>query len=301
MTMSFMIPLAESNNHQTPFDCKEITARPIHFADVVDDFDDNDIRQRHAHAQLVYNQQFGDCNLPFMEDRLNNEDRLALFEATLILARHTSASEDVDRANAMAASPELADILTASHIERLSIINFIARNFDKAAQYSAMIDSAALLPRIVNTPLKEAGRPLAPPRLLVPSHGDDNTVGYTVRQIDLPQNGIVVISHPQCVFSAAAMEHINDSDRISAIFRERSIWIFPPSTIIGERSFPKKTLPAQLFGVAYRYGDFPQLDNWDLPSFYFFRDGRLVHQFTGWPRSGESSPLLEEGLRRIAP
>lgn len=49
---------------------------------------------------------------------------------------------------------------------------------------------------------------------------------------------------------------------------------------------------------AYDLGEWPMIDDWATPIFYFLRDGRLVAKVIGWPRGGRVAGL-ETAIRDV--
>ena len=44
--------------------------------------------------------------------------------------------------------------------------------------------------------------------------------------------------------------------------------------------------------LADQRADWPALDSWGTPTFYFFQRGALVSKVRGWPRAGRRAELL---------
>jgi len=44
--------------------------------------------------------------------------------------------------------------------------------------------------------------------------------------------------------------------------------------------------------LAYDYHEWPMIDRWYTPVFYFLRNGRLVSEVIGWPRAGRKTEIV---------
>lgn len=111
---------------------------------------------------------------------------------------------------------------------------------------------------------------------------------------------VVVISHPKCHFSARAVADIERSPVLLGIFQEHSTWITPQD---GDIDVPNlaawnhahKIPPT---AVTYRQSEWPMFHNWATPTFYFFKDGKLVREVSGWPPGGNEE-ALRAALREV--
>lgn len=106
---------------------------------------------------------------------------------------------------------------------------------------------------------------------------------------------IIVISHPLCHFTRDAVSAIEQDSTLSKIFSENSFWIAPV-----DRNVHFETLQAwnlkhsgAEFSVAYRREDWQQIDYWGTPTFYFFKDNKMIEKVTGWPDSGRREELIQ--------
>jgi hypothetical protein len=120
-----------------------------------------------------------------------------------------------------------------------------------------------------------------------------------VRQVSvLPKTGIVVIAHPLCHFSLDAVDAIHHDPVLGPIFRDHSKWLAPPDQLLSVREFQEwnEKYPEAVLSIAYRENDWQIVDEWATPTFYFFRDGRLIRKVGGW--HGDTSEL-SDGLRSL--
>lgn len=103
----------------------------------------------------------------------------------------------------------------------------------------------------------------------------------------LPEGGVhvVVVSHPACAFSRAAMAAAASDASLSRRL-DGVLWIAPPDERlqldqIASWNERHPTTPIQLAGPRSAW---PMLDTWATPTFYLIAQGKVVKQFSGWPR-----------------
>lgn len=129
--------------------------------------------------------------------------------------------------------------------------------------------------------------------------------GALLRQgIDLSKGPrLVVVSHPGCGFSKNAWEAIvEDADIVQAI-GEVGIVLASASTALDDRLFTEWNFAGgevPVF-VADDERDWPEINYWGTPTFYFYLDGALKRKMVGWRR--EESParlaLMRVGFSEI--
>jgi len=106
---------------------------------------------------------------------------------------------------------------------------------------------------------------------------------------------IVAVSHPMCRFTRKAIAAIEADAGLRAIFRDKAHWIAPVDRRLYLdvlRSW-NQDHPLTQFSVAWARDDWPGIDHWGTPTFYFFARGKLVAKVTGWPEEGRREELIE--------
>lgn len=105
---------------------------------------------------------------------------------------------------------------------------------------------------------------------------------------------IVAVSHPMCRFTRSAIAAIEADARLARIFGDHAYWVAP-----ADRRLHLDVLrawgqdhPLTPFAIAWRRDEWPEIDHWNTPTFYFFKRGRPVAKVTGWPDEGRKSELL---------
>jgi hypothetical protein len=104
---------------------------------------------------------------------------------------------------------------------------------------------------------------------------------------------IVVIASPLCHFCQRAIRSIESDASLRPVIRHHAIWIVPP-----DQSTPFATVatwnhahPHEQMAYAYRREEWPMVERWETPVFYFFKEGRVVSKVRGWPIAGRKAEI----------
>ena len=132
--------------------------------------------------------------------------------------------------------------------------------------------------------------------------------GPTVLRVDLAEHKltrqaldirsgtkIIVISHPLCHFSRNAVQAIEQDAVLSVIFKKDSVWIAPTDRRLYVKTLQdwNRSHPVIQYSLAYDLREWPMVDSWATPTFYFLKNGMLVDKVTGWPEEGQREALIE--------
>jgi len=128
---------------------------------------------------------------------------------------------------------------------------------------------------------------------------DGRVLGRRVVLLKAPAQVIVVIS-PLCHFAQGGIHDIESDPALGTTFQRHAIWLVPP---IGEPSFESVTEwnrvhPRSQMTFAYSLDEWWMLDRWETPTFYFFKDGKLVSEIVGW-KGQQSKSKIELALASI--
>lgn len=158
-----------------------------------------------------------------------------------------------------------------------------ARMFDeaRALQHAHPSDGMELLPEI-----RMASGIEGPTAWSVSA--DDRRLTEQLLDLRVPAT-IVVVSSPLCGYSQATVAAIADDHVLGPVFAHRAQWLAPPS---GRLDFDllqewNRAHPEAPLSLAIERDDWPMVDSWNTPTFYFFKDGELAEIVHGWPRDGE--------------
>jgi hypothetical protein len=111
---------------------------------------------------------------------------------------------------------------------------------------------------------------------------------------------VVIVSHPLCHFSRAAAHDIQTDPVLRETLEGHATWLAPQDTHINFNAVQQwnQQHPEQEVTLTFRREEWPMIDSWATPTFYFLKNGVAVAKVAGWPRQGRRSELLA-GLRQI--
>ena len=135
----------------------------------------------------------------------------------------------------------------------------------------------------------DAGLP-APPQIRDESNGkgptvlaqrDDGTLVRRTVTLD-PHAQVVVIAG--CHFSKDAAEAIETDPVLRPLFSRNTAWITPAGENPADPDLARwnRDHPLAALRTAYRESEWPAIDTWNMPTFYFLRDSRVVAKVVGW-------------------
>lgn len=141
-----------------------------------------------------------------------------------------------------------------------------------------------------------------PTVLALKEHDDSRVFQREAARVLGPGSWVLVVSHQLCHFSQNASRAIAADPVLGPVFRDHAQWIAPQESAMALSSLTdwNREHAAMPIAIAYRQSDWPMVSSWATPTFYFFRDGQLVRQVTGWPAEGNREALIgalrENGL-----
>jgi hypothetical protein len=184
-------------------------------------------------------------------------------------------------------------IATARQIADVHDALIAARRFAEANALASAYPSAGIkpLPPLQQAPDLHGGNPTA---LVVLPDGKPLLRDPVDMQVPLR---IVVVAG--CHFSVDAARAIRADPQLDTLFREHAIWLADENESLSDVLTWNREFPDQRMHVAWRNDEWSMLKSWDIPTFYVFRHGKQVDQWSGWGTSGMSnlvSHLREDGV-----
>ena len=177
---------------------------------------------------------------------------------------------------------ENRELIDRSHRVQLYGTLVGARMFDRARAFQRTYpdDGLEILPLVRHAPN------LAGPTAWAVDPIDRVLVEQAI-DLEAP-SAVVVVSHPGCHFSQAAVAAIEADPVLGPLFAQHANWLAPPSTRVDFDPMQRwnREHPDASVSLAIRRGDWPLIDNWSTPTFYFFRNGKIEAQVIGWPLDG---------------
>lgn len=141
------------------------------------------------------------------------------------------------------------------------------------------------------------------PRLQDESRGPPTELVVTSDSLirrTIPTTGpqIIVVSHPRCRYSASAREDIAEYTTLAAIFSRQARWLVPQEASGDLDAVREAATHGSHYTLAYKRSEFPFIDSWETPTFYFLDGPSVVKKVVGWPQEGQIQELLD-GARAI--
>lgn len=114
---------------------------------------------------------------------------------------------------------------------------------------------------------------------------------------------IIAVTHPLCHFSANALNAVFADEQLRERLRGTMTLLVPQRRESAMQPFHEWNArhSATPFNIAYRIGDWPAIETWNTPIFYFMHDGVVVDKVDGWPKDGSRMAELRAALARIGP
>lgn len=129
----------------------------------------------------------------------------------------------------------------------------------------------------------------------------ENKRALEQRLVDMKTGPVVVaVGYPQCHFSKNSVTDIENDPVLQKRLQNHIRWITPQ-----DRNFDFERLqkwnaehPTARLAITYLADAWFDIDTWATPTFYFFKDGKLMNKVEGWPKEG-SKPQLDKALQSI--
>lgn len=129
-----------------------------------------------------------------------------------------------------------------------------------------------------------------------PNQGIFETTSVDIENL----SGVIVVSFAGCGFSRQAFADISKDPEIGKFMSENSHWVSAAWTPTDPKSL--KTLaqfsPDRPIKIVWAQSEWTDIKKWSTPTFYIYKNGKLIGKLTGWPR-GESSENLSKLKARL--
>jgi hypothetical protein len=218
--------------------------------------------------------------------KLNNDDVALLFRAADSAHFYTISADPLADMQLDLAELRRRGIAQNANFEKVYTALIESRSFDKARALSKLhrFTSVEAVPEVADNVVREG-----PTTLLVEQGGKK----LERKSVDLSKGLIVVVSSPLCHFCQRAIGSINRDARLRALFHAHALWMVPPdeSTSFEAVANWNRIHPSETMQVAYRREEWPMIERWETPVFYFFRGGRVVSIVSGWPMAGRKAEI----------
>jgi hypothetical protein len=229
-------------------------------------------------------------------EKLSTQDLSQLFEAQSMRFAYSN-----DRVHLQALAASFTALVNQNKVERKHVRTMHkqyikGRRFESADQLKKQFQDYGLedLPDIeVNANIPEGAT-----ALWVTS--DDKKQLSRLAMAYSPDWEIIIISHPLCHFSRNALEYIKRDKELMEVIKNKIRLIAPQDASLNFDVLQKWNVnnPSLRIHLVDQLAAYEVFEDWDTPTFYFMRAGKLMHKFSGWPREGNRVEL-DIGLQKI--
>jgi hypothetical protein len=195
---------------------------------------------------------------------------------------------------------DAADITASNTLDEKHVRDALAA-FDAMEGTGGATDEQVSVMRdlMVKARLFEPQPKFALPRLQDESQGNRPTELVVASDVlirrAIPMTGlqIIVVAHPRCGFSAAAMRDITNDAAMARIFADKARWLIPQEASADLDRVLEASKQGVQYRLAYKRSEFPMIDSWQTPTFYFLDGARVVRKVVGWPKEGRMQELRD--------
>ncbi|NQZ08820.1 MAG: hypothetical protein HRT35_16815 [Algicola sp.] len=184
-----------------------------------------------------------------------------------------------------------------ANIDRLHRVYVKTRQFDRANDLERKYPEIEFseIPAIVDT--ATAGR-----SMFQVQPGTDKGQQQLVRKPFAFAKGgqVIVISTPICNPCKRMLTWLQTQPELMQVMAEHSVWMASVSGNLYWQDIVQTNIDYAPIEMRYAYAksDWPEIKYWATPTFYFYMDGKLVKQVSGWGRK-ENGEKLKAGLKLI--
>lgn len=179
------------------------------------------------------------------------------------------------------------------HYEQMTLMYIGARDMVAARDTNLHLpaDQRVEVPNLVDESPGESG-----PSILALSHFD-GTRNLVRRRPDLSGRKTVILATPACGFSRRFFGEVQRNAALGRYVAE-SLVVMPQATdlLLDEVDAWNTRNPAYRMNYVYTRAEWPMVDYWGFPTFYFLEDGKVKEKIVGW-QPGVTLPKLLAAYR----
>lgn len=242
----------------------------------------------------LYDQLLAIYQVPQALTRLHDSDVGLLFRAAALGSSVSHQDRYLDDLSLDLATLHRRGLATAAQVADVHDQLVAARRLDAANSLAREYPSASIdpLPPLQTIGNVKDGEPTA-----LTMEPDGKSMLRKPIDMQAPLRIVVVAG---CHFSVDAVRAIRSDPELDKLFHEHAIWLADENESLQDVLQWNREFPDQRMHVAWRNREWHMLDSWGIPTFYVFRQGRLVEQWSGWPHdTGMQSlraHLMEAGV-----
>lgn len=290
-TFAFMLIAAASSPAATISDAEHRYNDLLDFSKNIDKTTSLE-KSRRIHAE--YKRLFDTPKKVSIGSPITDTDLEFAFRAAELTAFYTLDADDVRAAETAYIALSDRGLAQERHREDLYKTFVAARQFDKATDLATghpTLSRQWLPPADTSEPKGPTAWALSKPEMLamrVPVETDRPAL-------------IVIVSHPDCSFSARAARDIAQDARLAPLLAHNAIWLMPQSAQFDFDRLARwqAVYPTMRSMITHKRSEFSWMRDWDTPTFYFLKNGRVVHTVIGWPKDGSRKADVVAGLKML--
>lgn len=245
-----------------------------------------DLPSGNAQIATSYRQLIGSGEPVELAQTLDSYDLALLFRAMLRALQTDVVPSAVDPSRHVLAMLRNHDAATSNRVRELFDTLVSLRQFDLADQLAREYPESG----VSGSPRRAfAGGTDAGLNAMLQVSADGQLLSRDT--LDLTR-GLHIVVVAGCHFAKDAATAISADPGLNRLFQAHGVWLAPASEPIPDVAEWNRQLPSQPIQIAWRERDWPQISSWNMPTFYIFRDGVLVTQWSGWPSEGGTESLL---------
>lgn len=275
---------------------------------VAEDASTKDAVRRVASA---YANLFSSIQTPAALARLNGADLRLLYKAAIETQFYTNRAAYVRDAQLDLSALEKKHLASQTQYIQLQQALVMSRMFPQARalarahpagsteRFRAGAHFVYLPVAMVNVPefRDESERGSGQPTALFLQRDGREMVRRTI-VLNAPAQVVVVIS-PGCHFGRNGIGDIEADPELGPAFRKHTLWLTPPMEYDFENVANWNRMhPHVQMAIAYDLRDWPEINRWETPTFYFLMHGKVKAEVVGWPRGG-NKPKIRAALKRV--
>lgn len=215
---------------------------------------------------------------------VSDTDLDLLFRAANMVIGITNDPKYFDNMDRLLVELQARNLAQKDHYRVVHEALVLTRNFDRAdalARAHPSLELAAIPTIVDKVPTDYTG----PTAWLVSQ--DRYQLIHQAVELDAPAM-VIVTAHPGCGFSREAMKTIESDPVLGPVFAKHANWLAPQDGRLDVELLQQwnREHPAVEMTLAVDTREWPAVDDWKTPTFYFFKNGELATKVSGWPLDG---------------
>ena len=250
--------------------------------------------QRNSVIAAAYTDLFGIIRDQDLAGQISDHDEDVMFSAAWLTATLTLEKSHVQDMTLLLMNLQRRGVASREHYVHMYEMYVGMRMFTEARQLAKQhfFPEMETLPELNGSTILIPGQPTE----LELSLGKRE---LTRRSVDLAQSQVIVIAHPLCHFSRAVARAIQEDPVLAESFGSHARWLAPQDTHIEFDVIQQwnEAHTEQRTSIAFQESEWPMVDSWSTPTFYFLEGGHVVAKVEGWPKEGHRAELIA-GLQK---